>query len=272
MSKAATHFIKSDSSSAPTIALIPGGPGLSSQTLRSLTILKSSFNLVFVDPPGTGSAQVDSPALSYSESLFEIGASLERYSGLILLGHSFGGIQAADLVASKMVDAAALICLSTPFSANTWSVVEEQYSKLKTEDLKVAEAKFAHDPTDLNFRRWLAAYGPLYFTAVTSSTGPSIILEDSASHSVFTEVGKNPERHQALLGKLKSLQIPKIMIHGSVDWLVPEFVVRDDAEAGGFKYHSISNSGHFVNLDAPEKIKTILEKALLKGDKYEAHS
>ena len=263
MSKAATHFIKSDKLNAPTIALIPGGPGLSSATLQSLTILSSSFNLVFVDPPGTGASTVDSPALSYSESLAEIGNAIEKYGDLILLGHSFGGIQATDLIVSQLVRASALVCISTPFSEGVWNLIEQQYSRLKPEKLKAAELAFESDQTDLNFKRWLASYGPLYFTEKSKDIGPSLLLQDDASASVFAEVGKEPVQHQNLLNEIKDFSMPKLMIHGSSDWLVPEPAIRRDSEAGGFQFHVIENGGHFLNLDAPEKIKSVLEKSFL---------
>ena len=50
-------FLKSKSNEAkdrPIVVFIPGGPGLSSKTLSGLEILNRSFDLVLVDPPGTG--------------------------------------------------------------------------------------------------------------------------------------------------------------------------------------------------------------------------
>lgn len=263
MSKAAAHFIKSDKLNAPTIALIPGGPGLSSQTLRSLEILKSSFNLVFIDPPGTGASEVNTAALSYSEALSEIGNALAKYNDLILLGHSFGGIQAADLIASKTVRAAGLVCLSTPFSEQSWNSIEQQYAKRKSEKLNKAEIDFENDSTDMNFKRWLASYGPLYFAETSREAGEALLLHDKASASVFMEVGKDAVRHQTLLALLNEIQLPKIMIHGSADLLVPESAIRRDSNAGGFDYHLVDNGGHFLSLDAPEQIKSILEKSFL---------
>lgn len=37
----------------PNLFLISGGPGLSTMTLRSLDILSRSFNLFYIDFPGT---------------------------------------------------------------------------------------------------------------------------------------------------------------------------------------------------------------------------
>src|ERR1041385_3746633 len=43
--------------SRPVIVGIPGGPGLSSATLRGMEVLAEGFDVVLVDPPGTGGTE-----------------------------------------------------------------------------------------------------------------------------------------------------------------------------------------------------------------------
>src|ERR1700743_426636 len=97
--ESAISFITSESPEAknkPVIVWIPGGPGLSSNTLRSMEFLKRSFDLVFVDPPGTGKSK-GSPIPTFADVIQSIGVSLSMLKRpLVLAGHSFGGCYIGD--------------------------------------------------------------------------------------------------------------------------------------------------------------------------------
>ena len=99
-----THFVKSSNFEAdlrPTIAVIPGGPCFSSLTLRDLEPLKDNFHLAFIDPPGTGGTE-DLDPVTYEGLIDDIeSAILTIGKPVILLGHSFGGIQAAEIKECK---------------------------------------------------------------------------------------------------------------------------------------------------------------------------
>jgi pimeloyl-ACP methyl ester carboxylesterase len=79
----------------------PGGPGFSGATLTDLGGLADSFELVVVDPRGTGGSQ---SAATYSEDdyvadLEELRAELELDT-FDLLGHSHGGFVAVEYAAT----------------------------------------------------------------------------------------------------------------------------------------------------------------------------
>ncbi len=84
-------FVESESPASlkrPIVCFIPGGPGLSSETLRSMENLKSSFDLAFIDPPGTGkSPEAEDPQFKkIVQSLIESVLTLKR--PVVLVGHS----------------------------------------------------------------------------------------------------------------------------------------------------------------------------------------
>ena len=99
----------SESPNAPALFLIPGGPGLSSATLRSLDRLSRSFHLYYVDLPGTNGVPYERDR-SFAEIAAEIAAEVSKVGGRsFLFGHSFGGFWAAD-VALKVPMVAGVIC------------------------------------------------------------------------------------------------------------------------------------------------------------------
>lgn len=85
----------------PLLVCHPGGPGFSGATLTDLGGLAESFELVVVDPRGTGgSAPADTYAQEeYVADLEELRAELglERFD---LLGHSHGGFVATQYAAT----------------------------------------------------------------------------------------------------------------------------------------------------------------------------
>lgn len=93
--------------SRPIIVLIPGGPGLSSNTLRRLNGLLRHFDVVFVDPPGIGRDQEKffqgHLGSLYDRVVEDIANALHwNINGdreIVLLGHSYGGTIAADIAA-----------------------------------------------------------------------------------------------------------------------------------------------------------------------------
>src|SRR3712207_5032414 len=119
-------LVKSQNSSAdtrPTICLLPGGPGLSSYTLRSLDILSRSFHLAYVDPPGTGGSKARE-VTTYKNTIEDIATLLKRVrSSLVLCGHSFGALYASDLTRNHGLNIQGLILLAPAFLPATEKVL-----------------------------------------------------------------------------------------------------------------------------------------------------
>ena len=93
--------LQSQKLNSPNLILVPGGPGLSSLTLRSLDILTRSFNLYYVDFPGTNG----NPYLGdkkFNELSEELANQISKIDGFkFVLGHSYGGFFAADILIKK---------------------------------------------------------------------------------------------------------------------------------------------------------------------------
>ena len=239
---------------APSLVIIPGGPGLSSLTLRSMDILRRSFNLIYVDFPGTN----DNPYIEDNSFnvLSEVLASeiIKLNSPVYVLGHSFGGFFAADIAEKIKLDG--VICISTPFSEKSLLIAEENYSSRKTTALLNAENEWEKSQDDNSFAKWLSEYGELYFT---DDVGKELLLEDKVSAKFFLANRSEVIDMETMIEMLKKSETKKLFIAGQNDKMLPEDFLKKDALNGGFKFISIKNASHFVTFDQPELVARSIE-------------
>lgn len=250
--------VESDISNAPNLILVPGGPGLSSNTLRSLDLLKRSFNLHFVDFPGTN----DNPYTGkktfeeLSKRLFE---QVKNISGVrFVLGHSFGGFFAADCLIKNSCDG--IVCVSTPFSEEVLLNANDNYEKYSTSALKEAEEVWGNKLDDKSFACWLSEYGELYFL---NKTGKDLILNDKVSAQFFLDNREETAHFESMLSKLSTSSAKKIFIVGEEDKLLATELLEQDSKWGKFDFVTVKNASHFVMFDQPELVSRYIEERIL---------
>lgn len=241
------------------LCLIPGGPGLSSKTLDSLNLLSRSFNLTFIDPPGTGSSP-SLPDQSFSSHVEQITARLSDAGPVILLGHSFGGLY-ATAVASKADDKVrGLILLGTPLTPESFAHAGASYEKNAGAEARQAEQDFSASPSDTNFSRWIASYGNLYFSPANVERGREMLLSDRASSSVFTGIRTSQILREIDFPQtLRGLRCRKLLLAGERDILLPDLVLAADAEKSNADFSVIRDAGHFMGFDQPETVARVIE-------------
>lgn len=253
--------ISSTIQNAPSLILIPGGPGLSSLTLRSMDILSRSCNLFYVDFPGTNhnlysednSFDVLSKALN-----FEI---QKINTPVYILGHSYGGYFAADLSLKMKLNG--IVCVSTPFSEKALEAAGDNYTARKTSSLSLAEESWENLQDDKTFAKWLSEYGELYFT---SETGKGLLLEDKVSAKFFLANRSDATDKEAMLASLNTNETKKLFIAGQQDKMLPEHFLKEDAVNGGFNFISVKNASHFVTFDQPEFVASLIEDFMRQKD------
>lgn len=251
--------IKSTILNAPKLFIIPGGPGLSSLTLRNLDLLSRSFELIYLDFPGTN----DNPYLgkkSFTELVTELSNLIKNESGTkYILGHSFGGFLAADTIINRLVSG--LVCISTPFSQQSLLAVSNNYTEKMTPELLDAESAWTIKGDDASFAKWLSEYGSLYFK---NPNGKNLILDDKVSASFFKDNRSDALNKDVILSFLQKTKKRKIFLCGTNDELLPPSVLQQDAELGGFDFFEIANASHFATFDQPEKVACLIEEQLLR--------
>lgn len=246
--------IKSNIENAPNLILIPGGPGLSSLTLRSMDILSRSFHLFYVDFPGTN----DNP-YSGKKSFDELSSELSKEIQVIegpkfVIGHSYGGFFAADLSLKIKLDG--IVCVATPFSEKSLITASENYTAKKSQALSDAEDEWEKLQADKSLAKWLSEYGELYFI---KPEGRDLLLKDKVSARFFMANRSGAIQKESILPLLKQNGTKKLFVAGKRDGLLPEAILKEDAISGGFSFISVNNASHFVTFDQPESVAGLIE-------------
>lgn len=257
-------YVPSVSPNGPKLYIIPGGPGLSSLTLRGLDVLKRSFELIYVDIQGTNDS-----SYTGKKTFTEITTALEKVvkneSGLkYALGHSFGGFVAAELLVRDVVSG--LVCISTPFSKAALSSANDNYLKNMSPALSDAELKWTEMRDDSSFANWVSEYGHMYFL---TPKGKDALINDMVSAKYFLDNRADVLGKEDLLDVLRTIEQKKIFIAGSADKLLDVDILKNDSLVGGFEFFEVENASHFVTMDQPDKVSNLIETEFLyhKGEK-----
>lgn len=250
--------VASLATNAPKIFIMAGGPGLSSLTLRDLDLLKGNFELIYVDLQGTNGSEYQGKK-SFAEIATALANVIKNESGVkFSLGHSFGGFFAVDLFLREAVSG--LVCISTPFSKASLSSANNNYAANETPALNEAESDWSQKQDDSSFAKWLSEYGVLYFTG---PKGKELLLKDKVSASFFKDNRSDVLDKESMLESLNRIKGKKLFICGKDDKLLPPSVLKNDAQIGNFDFFEIENASHFVIVDQPEKVASLIENKLL---------
>ncbi|MGK5083089.1 alpha/beta hydrolase [Bdellovibrionota bacterium FG-1] len=254
----------------PMICFIPGGPGLSSATLRSMDVLARSFNISYVDTPGSGE-QEEAANPTFDSVVSAIEATLMELKGpLILCGHSFGALFCAQLAQRNRLELGGLIAIATPFSAAAYAVAVQQYFKYMTPELSAADVEWERNPSRETLTRLLSSYGLLYFSPATVERGKRLLTADLVSWKTFEQV--LPVLSQGapkidFVEMLRLLSIPKYFIAGELDLMLPPATLETDARMIGAEFRLVAGAGHFVTFDQPDAVAGLIEELIIDSKK-----
>ncbi|HAZ11548.1 MAG: hypothetical protein A2X86_22480 [Bdellovibrionales bacterium GWA2_49_15] len=250
---------------SPTLVLIPGGPGISSLSIRAMDILSRSFKLVYVDFPGTNGNPYDKDR-SFDELASDLHQIIKDIPGkVITVGHSHGGFFAAEAALSAL-NISGVVCISTPFTEQCFQAVAENFEDKKTPALIAAEKSWDAHPSDKTFALWLAEYGELYFSPDKLSRGRELLANDPCSHKAFLHNQHDVKLMGALLDEFALWQGQKLFLSEDKG-MIPTHALKKDSDIGGFSFEVIQGSSHFVMFDRPEAVARSIENkfAINKG-------
>lgn len=267
--KSDVHFVPGEhplSSSKPALVFIPGGPGLSSRTLRSLEILKRSTDLFFVDPAGTGTTSaIQAPSFegmveSIEKELMSLG-----HRPLLLVAHSFGALYAIELVRRGYLNLESLFLIAPALTPKSYQIATENYLRHLTPEMKAAAEQFEKAPSDTHFAHSLATYRTLYFCPSNAEAGYHLLLEDRASAASFSLIQTiSRASTNRFLEALTEVRLSKTILVSTCDQLLSFDQLKSEAELSGSRFLTIDGAGHFIGLDRPEKVAELIEDQLLR--------
>lgn len=248
-----------------SVYLIPGGPGLSSQTIRSFDPLASDYCLNYIDFPGTNKNVYDRDR-SFDELCTNLAKQVLKKKGKIfIIGHSYGGLIASKV--AHLTNANALICLATPFSSEALDEAVKRYSLYQSKELKLREENWIQNPSDNTFKEWLASYEELYFTKDKVIEGRKLILEDNVSSSFFLNNGSDIRSGKFQVSCLKTWNKPHLLLAGEKDGLLPVDSLKKDASEGQFDFMTIPEANHFLHIDNQSYVNNVVRDFFSKAKK-----
>jgi proline iminopeptidase len=256
--------------SGPTLICHGGGPGFSALYLGDLAGVDRQFELVLLDPRGTGGSDRPADPRAYSIDDYANDVDeLREHLGLErinLLGHSHGGVVAIAYAARFPDRVERLILASTlaRFAQDQVAAMEAGMAAKAAEpwyaDARAAlEAEQAGEfETDEELGALALREFPFYFArydepeqAYLESLRPDVPNADTLQYfntEIFPTFDLRPQ--------LAEITAPSLVVTGEEDFITGP-VCADELEAGlrDVRKVVIPGAGHFIFVEAPEEFR-----------------
>jgi pimeloyl-ACP methyl ester carboxylesterase len=253
-SKARLQFLQKNGNKNYHWFLLPGGPGLGSESLRGLAkILSLPGSVWLVDLPGDGSNIVDAKhsLAQWSEALREV-CSLFPQS--ILVAHSTGGMFALATPALKKSLAGLVLVNSAPNAA--WQQSFSQYSKqhpiIAIEKLQKIYLK---KPSDVALKKLTIASIPYFSTAKNAAKMRVLLNTLPFNYKACEWAAKNFD----LTYRARWIpdNIPTLILSGDQDPITPMQLFTQIAAFNhpNIMMKVIKKASHFPWIDNPKAVK-----------------
>ncbi len=239
----------------PLLVLLPGGAGLTCDTLGDIRTEFAGNDLLCIDPP----AQLND--WSYGALLEYVVSKLPTDRNLVLLGHSFGGVQAADIAVTNS-NVVGLICMAAPFSKAAFESIGKEFANKMTAEIDRTGKEFDERPSDESLRAWFASYGTLYFHPDRAEAGARMLSSSPVNHKAFIGSKAEVAEKEYLLAEVRDARFAKLFLLGANDELFARATARAEAERGGFIVHEVSQAAHFMAFDNPKETNLVIKKFL----------
>lgn len=275
-------FYRVDGTSADTVVVLHGGPGLSMAYLEpDLTPLAKTHAVIYYDQRGTGGSTVisDSSALTVEAHVADLEALRAHFHlhAMKLLGHSWGAGLAAEYAARHPEHVVRMLLVDSmpprldpygaEFGANLRAWMDDS-TKAKVAALSAAR-KQAADPVAACRSYWAVFIRGYFADPLHPPSGmqgdvcamPPAALRNAGTVSkwAFTSLGEWDLRPM-----LSKIAIPTLVIHGERD-PIPLASAAEWAESlPQARLLVIPGSGHFPHVERPEIFYPAVE-AFLAG-------
>lgn len=253
-------------SGKPRLLCLHGGPGLDRRSLRGIESLKEIFDIILIDLRGHGESSVpndgDYSLNAYAHDIVQVAKCIRGGSGIGILGHSFGGLVTAQVMAenTEIFDFGILCCspLDASYQATAGDAIKKHVTDIDPDEI---EKSFAKDPNnDQSYASLMMGYGPMYFPNISRPEIEKIMESWSirvapynyAEKSIFPEIDLKP--------LCPKIEVPVLVIGAKNDDLIPVDHVA------GFKKHlnrcelRYVAGGHFPFTTHPEEFLTTVSQ------------
>lgn len=251
--KSRLQFIKSTPGANFNWLFLPGGPGLGSESLCTLTtILKLPGTIWHVDLPGDGSNNTSDDKYYFShwaDALLEVVSTLNN---VILVAHSTGGMYALSIpklerkiIGLVLIDSAANSLWQTEFM--------EYVTKHPIKEALKLQSKYVKKPSNTLLKKITIASAPYSFTEVGLHKGIALLKTLPFNYKTCEWSGKNFD--QTYQAKWVPKKIKTLILAGEHDKIIPPkfFIESKKFKRKNIMMRTIKNAGHFPWIENPSQ-------------------
>jgi len=239
---------------------LPGGPGLGSESLRTLTkILKLPGTIWHLDLPGDGSNQTpdDEKYFSrWSEALLEAVSSLNN---VILVAHSTGGMYALASPKIEKILKGLVLMDSAPDSSWQKEFIQhvQAHPIKQTDKLQI---QYAKKPSNTLLRKITIASATYSFTKKGLNKGMSLLKGLPFNYKTCEWSGKHFDK--TYKSKWVPRNIPTLILAGEEDQIIPLdlFSLSKKFQRKNIIIRSINNAGHFPWIENPRQVVNVFNE------------
>ncbi len=235
---------------------LPGGPGLGSEYLCSLTdLLKIPGNFWLLDLPGDGS-NTQGSFENWSIALIE---AVTELNNVILVAHSTGGMFALSTPQLEK-HLKGLILLDSAPDASWQAAFAEEIEKNPLPNLDKLQANYRKNPNNTALKKLTIAFAPYLFTQEGQAKGKQLLenLPYNWKSCLWSE-----EHFDSTYAAKWIPKIPTLILSGEFDLITPLHLFSNLAEfrRGNITFQSIPNAGHFPWIENPEAVGVAFQTA-----------
>jgi pimeloyl-ACP methyl ester carboxylesterase len=251
----------------PTLVCHGGGPGFSSLYLENLGGLDEDFELVLLDPRGTGGSDRPADARAYAiDDYADDVEELREHLGLEridLFGHSHGGVVAMAYAVRYPERVGRLILASTlaRWAQEQERAMQEAMAGHEAEPwyedaLAALQAELAGDfSSDQELGELAMREFPFYFAHFGEKERAYLDTLRADTPNADTLILFNKEIFESfdLRPELAKITAPTLVLTGELDFITgPVCAAEISAEIADVSTEILPGSGHFVFVESPE--------------------
>ncbi|WP_042377518.1 alpha/beta fold hydrolase [Streptacidiphilus melanogenes] len=237
--------------------LVPGGPGLGSESLAGLAQVCTVPGRVWlVDLPGDGSNRGHAavPARPFQRWPHVLAEALDQLEDCVVVGHSTGGMFALSVPALER-RLSALVLVSSGPDAGWRQAFERWAAAHPVPGLEDAAQRYAASPGDGTLRDLTVAAAPWNFTAAGLTRGRALLAGLTYCHEAVTWADAHFDATYRAAWRPRGL--PTLIVSGAEDHVVDQRVWE---RADGFTgpevlRHVIDGAGHFPWIENPRAVR-----------------
>ncbi|MEO8963787.1 MAG: alpha/beta hydrolase [Gammaproteobacteria bacterium] len=258
--KARLQFIGSTHGANYNWLFLPGGPGLGSESLSTLTKnLKLPGTIWHLDLPGDGSNNTlndEQHFARWSDALCE---AVSTVKNVILVAHSTGGMYA--LATPKLEKMLIGLVLMDSAPDSSWQKQFVQYAQ--THPIKKSnklQIKYAKKPNNTLLKKITIMLAPYSFTKKGLPKDISLLKALPFNYKTCEWSAKRFD--QTYQAKWVPKKIPTLILAGENDNIIPLsfFIKSKQFKRKNITIREIKNAGHFPWIENPKLVQTVFNE------------